>query len=90
MSFNLFSRTVYPIGEFSDGSRLCASVSEDGTVDWFSEHRDFDLSVMDAVDNAPFVTDGDVKSWPGEIPDDAPTLRNSREFGADITGLEWD
>ncbi len=89
MFLNLSSRFTYPIGEFSDGFRLCVSVSEDGTVDWFSEHRDFDLSVMDAVDEAPFVRDEDVRSWPGEIPDDAPTLSNPGGPEG-VMDLDWD
>ena len=34
---------IYPIGEFPDGSRLCASVEPGREVDWFAGHRDFDL-----------------------------------------------
>lgn len=84
------ARSVYPIGEFFDGSRLCASVSEDGAVDWFPEHRDFDLEVMDAADEARYVPDEDVKSYSGEIPDDAPTLRSVPELGIRDMDLDWE
>lgn len=83
----LNARSIYPIGEFPDGHRLCASVTEDGVVDWFPEHRDFDLGLMDETDAAPYLRDADVRSWPGEIPDDAQTLRNA---GTADALLEWD
>ena len=40
---------IYPIGEFADGFRLCASV-EGEDVSWFHEHKDFDLGEMDDRD----------------------------------------
>lgn len=48
---------IYPVGEFPDGSRLCVSVGE--AVDFFPEHRDFDLLLMDEEDlqRAPTVRD---------------------------------
>lgn len=57
---------IYPIGEFADGSRLCASIETDGDVQWFPAHRDFD------VDDDPI----ELTSKDFLFDDDAPTLKD--------------
>ena len=61
---------IYPIGEFLDGSRLCASVRPGHEVDWFPGHRDFDIDVLDqgydeVEDDAPTLRDGEVQALLG-------------------------
>jgi len=73
---------IYPIGEFCDGSRLCASVGSDQDVQWFSEHKNFDLQhlygcgieVPPALDSSDFIVDSGVCS------ERAPVALDSSDF----------
>lgn len=71
---------VYPIGEFADGSRLCASVEHDREVQWFPAHRDFD------ADDEPI----ELTSVDFLLDDEAPTLKDDEIRGLLRYDDDWE
>jgi len=89
MTHQIFPVPVYPIGEFLDGSRLCASIEKGRAVDWFPAHRDFDLDDIEvpiALDSSDFLSEE-------HIDDAAPTLKDREVLallGYHQMDLDWE